>query len=521
MTEGLNERVISFIKESQYTPIELFFNELISSNVYIGEDADKNKAFMIKIPSNELNCNLIDNIDKVSKVNCSSLLKFISLSFINNEYYLIYEFCNGIRFNDYIKNAAPKALKRMHVLKQLVNILTVLYKNQIQLFPLKDKFIFIDSLEDLNVKMLYANWIITNKSCEKNHDNEHEGGGIVGKETNEQHPFDSKEYFSCVASFVYTITKYNMKSDVENFNLFFNEFDEETSSKIKIFFTKIQSKSQLNNTDQYSFDDLIKDSKKLFNGLGLIEGKDNNNYIPSISISIPSNSNPPIATPSSSTVEPPKLNRPSFDKKPILGSSTSGLLFSTTTSTNPNPNNNNVSGGVKFQNTIVKDVKGEDSNKKKIKPSTKKGSNVPDNIIKIPLKEETKQNVTEGTNANCSIHNQNNNTSSMNPSLNQGSNDYLKQNFLNSIHELIMRNFQLNQMRIPNQMAINSSEYRIWLQQSLMKMNGLDQIVKMQLMQIDNLWGNIQYSHNQFSNHISLQGGTNINNGNTSNKSNQ
>ena len=154
--KNIEQLPIKIIKENIYHPSELYFSEIISSNVYVGEDIKKKNIFMIKIPSEKINDELITEMTLINYLPSNKILHSINIFKKNNEdSYLIFNYCCGIRLNDYIKYSQPNFMIRINLLKQFSECIIDLYNNDIKLFNLNSDFCFILDFEKPILKILF------------------------------------------------------------------------------------------------------------------------------------------------------------------------------------------------------------------------------------------------------------------------------------------------------------------------------------------------------------------------------
>ncbi len=163
------------ITDNIYLPNELYFNEIICSNVYKGEDLSHNQYFMIKIPTNIINNNLLDKLYILNSIQNKTLLNAISVFKKNIKpfSYIIFDYNDGIRLTDYILYSNPSIKIRINLLKYFLLLLIDLYNiNELNLYNLNSDFIFVSNFENPFIKILFniegtiQNKIYTNNNFE-------------------------------------------------------------------------------------------------------------------------------------------------------------------------------------------------------------------------------------------------------------------------------------------------------------------------------------------------------------------
>lgn len=262
INDNANQQISKLIKPCTYNPIGLYSNEVPMSNVYIGEDSHKNKCFMIKMQSNQLSLKLIDNINKCNQLKCPSLLNYISLSKLKEDYYLVYEYCNGIQLRNYITKAIPNGNKRIMLLIKFVKLLQIFKKNKIAFDYLLIDFIFVDSFENINMKILCCHGLLGYNEATKQIDDDPES-------------VECNDYFNWLSNFIYTISYFNMSNVSEDFNQFFNQFKDDIKQKIKNLFEKVFIKHKEGNSNDYSFELFDSELKVISEKIGLTKPKYN------------------------------------------------------------------------------------------------------------------------------------------------------------------------------------------------------------------------------------------------------
>jgi len=146
------------ITDNMYSPNELYFNEIICSNVYKGEDLSHHQYFMIKIPSNLVNNSLLDKLYILNSIQNKSLLNAISIFKKNFKpfSYIIFDYYDGIRLTDFILYSNPSIKIRINLLKYFSLLLIDLYNNKnLDLYNLNSDFIFVSNLENPSLKILF------------------------------------------------------------------------------------------------------------------------------------------------------------------------------------------------------------------------------------------------------------------------------------------------------------------------------------------------------------------------------
>ena len=231
------------ITDQVYHPIETYFNELFTSNIYIGEDSShQNKCFMLLLPypfSNDLQANL-------TKLNSISPYFIKSKSIFKkseNEYYIIYEYSHGIRLSDYIINAIPPIKLRLFLLSQLVEILISLLNNKIEIYDFNSDFCFVDGLDQPNIKMIY-----------------NVNGYVKSSSQNlEKEPVEKSNEFLWISRAIFIVTLYNKnyKKEKNDFQIFFSECSDSIKNSLKILFTKTFNKCK--GIEEYSLNNFIQD----------------------------------------------------------------------------------------------------------------------------------------------------------------------------------------------------------------------------------------------------------------------
>ena len=258
---------IKIIKENIYHPSELYFSELISSNVYIGEDIKKKNLFMIKIPSEKINDDLITEMTLINYLPSNKILHSINIYKKNNEdSYLIFNYCGGIRLNDYIKYSQPNFMIRINLLKQFSECIIDLYNNDIKLFNLNSDFCFILDFENPILKILFNVQGLINSQKENDSKNK-KNDSIQEKE----------DEFFWLARFIYIISTENSKNYIDEqkntFDYFINISPEVTRNNLKkiinnIFFRCKGNEEYIKN---YHIQNYIDDLNSLLNKLNISE----------------------------------------------------------------------------------------------------------------------------------------------------------------------------------------------------------------------------------------------------------
>ena len=146
------------ITDNMYSPNELYFNEIICSNVYKGEDLSHNQYFMIKIPTNLVNNSLLDKLYILNSIQNKSLLNAVSIFKKNFKpfSYIIFDYYDGIRLTDFILYSNPSIKIRINLLKYFLLLLIDLYNNnELDLYNLNSDFIFVSNFENPFIKILF------------------------------------------------------------------------------------------------------------------------------------------------------------------------------------------------------------------------------------------------------------------------------------------------------------------------------------------------------------------------------
>ena len=231
------------ITEQVYHPIETYFNELFTSNIYIGEDSShQNKFFMLLLPypfANDLQANLT-RLNSISPYFIKSKSIFKKSE---NEYYIIYEYSHGIRLSDYIINAIPSIKLRLVLLSQLIEILISLVNNKIEIYDFNSDFCFVDGLDQPNIKMIY-----------------NVNGYVKSSSQNlEKEPVEKSNEFLWISRAIFIITRYNKnyKKGEDDFQIFFSECSDSIKNSLKILFTKTFNKCK--GIEEYSLNNFIQD----------------------------------------------------------------------------------------------------------------------------------------------------------------------------------------------------------------------------------------------------------------------
>ena len=200
---------IKVIKDNIYHPIELYFSELITSNVYIGEDIKKKLYFMIKIPCEKISEELITEMTLINYFPSDKVLHSINIFKKNNEdAFLIFNYCSGIRLNDFIQYSQPSFLIRLNLLKQFSECLIDLYNNNIKLYNLNSDFFFVLDIESPNLKILLNIFgLIQSESDNQNKKNQ-----------------EKEDEFFWLARFIFIISSEGNQSNNNVNNNFFDFF---------------------------------------------------------------------------------------------------------------------------------------------------------------------------------------------------------------------------------------------------------------------------------------------------------
>ena len=265
--KNIEQLPIKIIKENIYHPSELYFSEIISSNVYVGEDIKKKNIFMIKIPSEKINDELITEMTLINYLPSNKILHSINIYKKNNEdSYLIFNYCGGIRLNDYIKYSQPNFMIRINLLKQFSECIIDLYNNDIQLFNLNSDFCFILDFEKPILKILFNIQGLINSQKENDSKNK--------KIENIQ---EKEDEFFWLARFIYIISteysKNNLNEQKNIFDDFVNSSPEVTRNNLKkiinnIFFRCKGNEEYIKN---YHIQNYIDDLNSLLNQLNITE----------------------------------------------------------------------------------------------------------------------------------------------------------------------------------------------------------------------------------------------------------
>ena len=265
--KNIEQLPIKIIKENIYHPSELYFSEIISSNVYVGEDIKKKNIFMIKIPSEKINDELITEMTLINYLPSNKILHSINIYKKNNEdSYLIFNYCGGIRLNDYIKYSQPNFMIRINLLKQFSECIIDLYNNDIKLFNLNSDFCFILDFEKPILKILFNIQGLINSQKENDSKNK--------KIENIQ---EKEDEFFWLARFIYIISteysKNNLNEQKNIFDDFVNSSPEVTRNNLKkiinnIFFRCKGNEEYIKN---YHIQNYIDDLNSLLNQLNITE----------------------------------------------------------------------------------------------------------------------------------------------------------------------------------------------------------------------------------------------------------
>ena len=265
--KNIEQLPIKIIKENIYHPSELYFSEIISSNVYVGEDIKKKNLFMIKIPSEKINDDLITEMTLINYLPSNKILHSINIFKKNNEdSYLIFNYCCGIRLNDYIKYSQPNFMIRINLLKQFSECIIDLYNNDIKLFNLNSDFCFILDFEKPILKILFNIQGLINSQKENDSKNK--------KNENIQ---EKEDEFFWLARFIYIISteysKNNLNEQKNIFDDFVNSSPEVTRNNLKkiinnIFFRCKGNEEYIKN---YHIQNYIDDLNSLLNQLNITE----------------------------------------------------------------------------------------------------------------------------------------------------------------------------------------------------------------------------------------------------------
>ena len=155
-----NKKILKpkIITDNMYLPNELYFNEIINSNVYKGEDLSHNQYFMIKIPTNLVNNSLLEKLYILNSIQNKSLLNAVSIFKKNFKpfSYIIFDYYDGIRITDFILYSNPSIKIRINLLKYFLLLLIDLYNNnELDLYNLNSDFIFVSNLQNPSLKILF------------------------------------------------------------------------------------------------------------------------------------------------------------------------------------------------------------------------------------------------------------------------------------------------------------------------------------------------------------------------------
>lgn len=440
--EYTNQQIQDFIKPCAYKPGELYSDKGLRSNVYIGKDNKNNKCFMIKIQYDQLSVQLLENITKISQLNFPSLINFISLSKINNDYYLVYDYFNGLQISDYISKAIPNGSKRLMFFINISKFLNFLNKHQMIVDDFLLDFVFVESFETSNIKILYSYGQINNNQANKDENNKTE---II-----------KDNYFQVLAQFIYIISQFNKENDKENFTMFFDQFKDELKNKIKDVFSKVINKHKERNSNEYSFESFYLEIKIIYNELGVLNKNKKHKAIKRV-----------IPTNKYSLIDLPKCtNQTSSDNEPDSKKKDSQELKDTKVNLNECDNQKCKVGLDIKDNLKLNDIEIEESNLRKIKSNS-------------DIDNENK-NIT-----NLCLFNDKTNPNIIMPFTTQSQLD-------------------INDLSKINRLTSPFQNYHLWLNQTLNRLNTLDQILMTQIKNVNTIWGTIQLSHSQFLNQFNI-----------------
>ena len=151
------ENKIPVLTECSFRPLEIFNSEMVASNVYVGEDNNKKKAFMIQISIDQLTNELIDEVSSLRTIsNNHQVLKIKSIfRKSQNEIYLVSEYSEGIPINKFINYTDLPVLTRFLLLKQMLNILVDIKRCGIKVHEYNSDFCFVQNIEEPQIVLLY------------------------------------------------------------------------------------------------------------------------------------------------------------------------------------------------------------------------------------------------------------------------------------------------------------------------------------------------------------------------------
>jgi hypothetical protein len=141
-------------KEQAINDLEPYDADTSPHNVFYATLRSKDKIFLLEVLNSKLeptNCNLQNLI----KINNKNILKVLYLIPKNKDTsYLCFEF-SDILLSSYISYAVPDLNTRLSLLKQCTELIICFQKNNIKLDKLDSNYIFVDSFENPNIKILY------------------------------------------------------------------------------------------------------------------------------------------------------------------------------------------------------------------------------------------------------------------------------------------------------------------------------------------------------------------------------
>jgi hypothetical protein len=141
-------------KEEAIKELEPYDLDTSHHNVFYGTLRNKDKIFMLEVLNSKFNTEN-NNLQNVMNIKHKNILKVLYIM-TKNRYtsYLCFEF-SEILLSSYISNASPDLYSRLSLLKQCTELLIYFKKINIRLDKLDSNYIFVESLENPNLKVLY------------------------------------------------------------------------------------------------------------------------------------------------------------------------------------------------------------------------------------------------------------------------------------------------------------------------------------------------------------------------------
>jgi hypothetical protein len=141
-------------KEETIKEIEPYETDPSQHNVFLATLHNKQKNFLIQVLNSKLTIDE-SNLRTISKINNKNILKVLYLITKNNDTsYICFEF-SEILLSSYISCALPDLNTRLLLLKQCTELIIHFKKMNIKLDKLDSCYIFVESLENPVVKVLY------------------------------------------------------------------------------------------------------------------------------------------------------------------------------------------------------------------------------------------------------------------------------------------------------------------------------------------------------------------------------